>query len=47
MAVDDEVVVGYPVEKVVIQKKVNGTVNSSLEMAKCVGVGVSHGIKPV
>lgn len=47
MAVDDEVVVGYPVEKVIIQKKANGTVNSSLEMAKCVGVGVSHGIKTV
>lgn len=30
LAVDDEVVVGYPVEKVFFQTGVNGTGNSSL-----------------
>ena len=34
MAVDDEVVVGYPVEKVLFQKKADDTINSSLGMAK-------------
>lgn len=43
MAVDDEVVVGYPVEKVLFQKKADETINSSLNMAKRVwGGGVSH-----
>lgn len=33
MAIDDEVVVGYPVEKVRFQKEANNTVNPSVGMA--------------
>lgn len=33
LAVDDEVVVGYPVEKVLFQKKANNAVNPSVGMA--------------
>ena len=47
---DDEVVAGYPVEKVIFQKNAGGTVNPSLGMAKCMCLCVcvlSQGIRAV
>lgn len=41
MAVDDEIVVGYPVEKVIFQNKANGNIGPSLGMIK-VFVSTNH-----